>query len=129
MHLRHDGDGAVRGALDHPHLPEGDGAVHLLARDVAAQVGELLAAAGAGHRDPVHVPVDVELGVVDPDRVVEVQHGVVQFPPEDGHALRPGGELRLEGLEVVPARDRRDVEDDQPADVQELGGCLEIEER
>ena len=77
--------------------------------------------------DAMDVPVDVEVRVVDPYRVIEVPGGVVELAPESGHGAHPAGELGLEALEVVAARNGRGVELEQRDDVQHLLRCFEVQ--
>jgi len=128
VHLRHHGDGTVLEAFDHPHLPQRPGAVEGNARDVAAQLGQFVAAAGGGECDAMAVPVDVEVGVLDPHGVVEVELRVLQLAPERGNRFGARAELRLELGERVATRNRRHVENDDSADVEELRRRFEVEE-
>src|SRR5690606_12831447 len=70
VHLRDDGDPAVVETVDEPHLPQWPGAIQGLRGDVSAQLRELGPAARGGYADVVDVPVEVEVVVVDPDRMV-----------------------------------------------------------
>ena len=69
--------------LDDPDLPQRLGAVELAAGDVAGQVGQLPQAARAGDGGAPDVVVDVEVGVVDPDRVAQPEGDLDQPPAED----------------------------------------------
>ena len=96
VHLRDRRDVAVLQALDDVHLPQRTGPVERTARDVADELRELLLAAGSGTTDPADVVVEVELGVLDPHRVVQVERDGRELAPE---RLRPGaGGLRMTSL-------------------------------
>ncbi len=128
VHLGEDRDLARLEALDHHELPQRTRPVQRDAGHVAAQVGQLALTAGRGQRHPVHVPVDVEVVVVDPDRVVDAERHLLELAVEHRHAVDPPLELVLELAEVVAARDRRGVEHDHAADVQQLRRALQVEE-
>jgi hypothetical protein len=90
VHFRHDGDVAAFEAFDDPHLPQRTRAVQRLAGDVAAEVGEFLATAGSRNRNPMDMSVDVEIGIVDPDWMVEIQPRIGELTAENGNTARPG---------------------------------------
>ena len=59
--------------LDQPQLPERLRAVELLGEDPRGEVAQLLLGAGRRQRGLAHVVVEVEVGVVDPDRAALVE--------------------------------------------------------
>ena len=81
-------------ALDHPHLPQRAGAVERETGEVAGQLGELGVPARRRQCQPVHVPLDVELGVPHPDRVVEPQRHPAQLAREVRDVADPGLDAR-----------------------------------
>ena len=103
-------------------------AVELLAGDVRGEFGQLGAVAGRGHADPVHMVVEVEFLVLDPHRMAEIPERIVQFAAERRNHQHALGEALLELPERVAAGNGRTVEGHQPADVQNLGGRLQVEE-
>ena len=115
-------------ALDHPHLPQRAGAVERQAGEVPGQLDQLVVPAGLRQREPVHVPVDVEVLVLDPDRVVELERDLAQLARERGHVVHPGVDLVAEGVERVRLRHRARIQHDQPAHVHELLGGLQVQE-
>ncbi len=128
MHLGEDRDLAVGEALDDVHLPERTRPVQRDAGEVAGHLGQLAVAAGRRHGHAVHVPVDVELVVGDPDREVDATRNRLELAVEHRDALDPVGELLLERLEVIAAGDGRWIDGDDPAHVHELRAALEVEE-
>jgi len=114
--------------LDHPHLPQRAAAVQLQRGDVPADLGQLDAAARARQPDPVHVPVDVEIRVLDPYRVVEVERRVGQLLAELRHGRDALAEHLPHLVEAVAARNGGGVEFQHRAHVQGLLGGLQIEE-
>src|SRR5438445_500865 len=78
-------------------------------------IRRLPGAAGRRHRDATHVTADVEVGVVDPDRPVEVERDVLQLPTELRGLVDP---LRRAGHDLIEgeAASRR-VEDREATDV------------
>ena len=63
---------------------------------------EFRLATGGGHVNPVDVPVDVEVGVAHPERVVEVEGRGLQSVGEIGHQVPAGGDERLQaGNELI----------------------------
>ena len=65
-------------ALDQVHLPERVVAVQAALEDPRGLLGELAQVAGRGQRELAHVVVEVDLGLLGPERVVEAE----------GHARR-----------------------------------------
>ena len=128
VHLREADDLVVVVPLDDPHLPQRPGPVQRQRGEVRGQGGELAVAAGLREGQPVHVALDVELLVPDPDRVVEAERHPTQLAGERRDVLDPSVDLRLHQLEGVRRRHGARVEHDQAAHVHQLGGRLEVEE-
>ena len=80
-------------ALDHPELPERAASVEALGEDPAREALQLAPVAGLGERRVPHVEVDLEVVVVDPDRMAL-----------DGHV---GEALAVARDQVRAARRRR----------------------
>ena len=83
---------------------------------------------GSGHGGQPHVVVDVEVGVVHPDRVAQAERHLDQPAPEDRGAGDAGGDRLLHPLEGVAARDGRRVEDQGHGHVHVEARGLEVEE-
>jgi hypothetical protein len=84
--------------------------------------------AGCGYGEPVQVPVDVEVGVLDPDRVVDPERHRAELAVEGRERADPSVEVVAEPLERVAVRHRGRVEQQQAADVHQLRRALEVEE-
>ncbi len=91
VHLDDEGDLPVLELFDDPHLPQRAVPVQLAADDVGREVGQLAHASGRGQRRPPQVVVDVELGVVHPDREAQA-HGHLDEPALEHR--EPGGSGR-----------------------------------
>jgi hypothetical protein len=128
VHLGDHPDPAALEPLGQPHLPQGAAAVELAARHVGGEVAQLADAAGGGERGPPHVQVDVEVGVVEPDRVVEVERHWREPPAELGDEVHPLPQEVLHLLERVAARHRGGVEDHERRHVHVVGRRLPVEE-
>ena len=84
MHLRHDRQPATcvrvrvgaRDVLDDPHLPQRATAIQWQRGDVTADLRQFLAAARRRKADAVQVPVDVEVFVLNPHRMVRIESAV-----------------------------------------------------
>lgn len=124
----HHGHAAAGEALDDPHLPQRQAVVEPQTGEVSAQPLELCAVPGCRQADPVHVPGDVELGVLGPHREIEVERSVDDLLPQLRYRPQPYREGVTEGLEAVAAGDRRRVELQNREDLQMLGCGLEGDE-
>ena len=82
VHLRDQRDLAGREPLDEPQLPQRPAAVEQLGADLADQRAERVQVARRRQRDAVQVRVEVDVGVVDPVRVVHVQRHLHEPPLE-----------------------------------------------
>jgi hypothetical protein len=127
--LREHRDVAVLHALDHPHLPERTGAVERDGGEPAHERGQLLAVAGRGQRGGPDVVVEVEVRVLDPQRVVQAEGHLGQPPPERRGQVEPLAVDLLDPVEVDGAVGLRRVEDHQARDVHVRRRRLEVEER
>ena len=117
---------AVAGqALDQPQLPERLRAVELLGEDPRRQVAQLLVGTGRRQRGLADVVVEVEVGVVDPDRPPLGEGDEAQFLAESRHQVQARGDVIAEFL---VAR-RLAAEDRGRGDVHMGAGALQVEER
>ena len=128
MGLGDRGDVAVLEALDHVHLPQRAAAVERSAEDVGRELGQLGGAAGSRQGRPSHVVVDVEVGVLDPQRVVELERDLDEAPPERRQQVEPALDELDHLLEGVAAGDGGRVEDGRRRHVHVDRRRLEIEE-
>ena len=104
VHLGEDGEAVVGQALDDVALPQRPAPVERTADDAGHELGDLLVAPGRRHRGVAHVEVEVEVGVVDPVRVVEVERARCAGA---GAAARGGaGAARSGGATTTAARSR-----------------------
>ena len=83
---------------------------------------------GDGQADAVQMPVDVEVLVLHPHRVVEVEPVVGELLAELRHRLDPQGEFVAQPVEGVAAGHRRGVELQDRAHMQWLCGGFEVQE-
>jgi hypothetical protein len=124
--LRDDCESVSRHALDQVHLPERSVAVERTALDARHELVQLGIGARARERRPAHVVGEVEVFVVDPDRV-----GQPARHPAYALAI-----TRYEGDAVTDQVDQALVvesrlgclEDGYPADVHRCRRLLEVEE-
>ncbi|GAA3182737.1 hypothetical protein GCM10020255_077580 [Rhodococcus baikonurensis] len=116
--FRHDGDLPVGEALDDPHLPQRAGPIQRLAGDVSGKFRQFRVRSRRGYRGPMAMPLDVEIVVVDPDRVVEIEARIFEFAPEGRHGGHPRVQLAEELPVVVAARNGCRVEQDKSTNVQ-----------
>jgi hypothetical protein len=120
-------DAAAGQPFDVVRAPERHAAVEARAHHVADEVGQLRVVARARQRAMAHVVLDVELGVLDPVRQVEVQGRLHQATPEHRQQVQPALDQAAHGVEAEILRATR-VEDGQAADVHRHGVGLEVQE-
>ena len=84
MALADDREAVAVEALDQPELPERLAAIELLGEDPRCQVAQLLLRAGSRQRGLPDVVVEVEVGVVDPDRAALAEGDEAQLLAEAG---------------------------------------------
>ena len=89
MHLRDDGDAALGHVLDDPHLPQRPVAVERTSGDVAHDLGQLVHRARRRRADAMEMVVEIELRVLDPHGVVEVERDRNQPPAERLEQVEP----------------------------------------
>ena len=120
-------EAAALEAFDEVHLPQRTVAVQRPGLDPRAELAQLLVRAWAGKCGTAHVVGDVEVGIVDPDRIGEVTGYETYFLP----VARNERDSFLDQVDqplVVEAIGRQ-LEDSQPADVHGRGTSFEVEER
>jgi hypothetical protein len=74
-------------ALHHPHLPQWFAAVQGLGGDATADFGQFALPATRRQADAFQMPLDVEVGVLHPDRVVQIESAICQLCPQLGQRL------------------------------------------
>jgi hypothetical protein len=82
--LEHERDPSLGQSLDHPQLPQWTCAIQRLRGEACHQIGEDPLRAGSPCDLPVDVPANVEIGVVDPDRMIETDRHLDQSASEGG---------------------------------------------
>ena len=100
-------------------------AVELLGEDPRRKVAQLLLGARRRQRRAPHVVVEVEEGVVDPDRPALVEGDGAQLLAEAGDEVQ----ARLDLVAELLVGGRLAVEDDHRGDVHVGAGALHVEER
>ena len=116
VHLGHHRQAAVavaigaRHAFDDPHLPQRPAAVQRQRRDMAADLREFGPAARRRQPDAMQMAVDLEVVVIHPDRMVEVQRTVGELFAELRHRLDAERQRVAQPVEGVAARHRRRVQ-------------------
>ena len=116
--LREHRDAAALEALDDVHLPQRARAVQRPCVDPRDLLGELMVIARRGQGQFAHVVLEVEVGILDPVRVIEAERNQREPPAERrqqmqalqqhrGHALRGQDTARCRGR--VVDRQARDM--------------------
>ena len=129
MHLGIEPDLVVLHALEDIELPERPGAVEELGMhpaDDALQRGAVIRRRQAAAED---VTVDVELVVLDPGRMIDVERRLFQTRFEDRRDVQPRGDHRLEVLEEVAVVVLRQAEDRHAADMHRHLRRFQIQKR
>ena len=109
--LGHQGDVSVLEPLDHMELPQGPAPVERVRCQVPDQRHQLGLPPRTGKPHPADVEVDIELGVVDHQRVLEPE-GHLEHPlPERGHQMDPIGDRVTDPPEAHPTGHLGGIED------------------
>ena len=116
------------GAFEHPHLPQRSTAINGQAAQRSAHLGEFSRPTGLPQCDAVHVTRDVEVGVANPGRMVEIEDSCRQLLLKRGHRKHPHAQFVEESLIAVTAGNRRGVEFQYGENLHGLVVGLEIEE-
>ena len=127
VHLGDDTDVAVGQALHDVELPERAAPVERGAGDLRGHLGQLPMPAGARGSDATDVVVEVEVRILDPDRVVQAERHRHDAAPERRHQVQPRLDEVLDRLEVVAALHRRRIEDRGHGDVHVHARRLEVQ--
>ncbi len=110
--------------LDQPQLPERLGAVELLGEDPRREVAQLLFGARRRQRAAAHVVIEVEEGVVDPDRPALLEGDEAQLLAEARDEVQP----RLDLVAELFMGRRAALEEDRRGDMHVRPGPLHMEE-
>ncbi len=127
VNLGDDGDPPVGEPLDDDELPQRTGPVERPGLEPGDELGELGVRPRPGQRGAADVVADVEVLVVDPDRVREPGRDPADPLPVPGDERDAGGDVLDEAVEVKAAGRR--LEDHDAADVHRRRRLLEVEER
>ena len=100
-------------ALDEPHLPQRLGAVERLRVDPRGERAQLRLRAGRRQRGVAHVVLEVEAGVVDPQRTAGLDGREGELLAEARDEVEP----RADVVREVVVGGRRSLEDHHRADV------------
>ncbi len=82
MDLGEHGDVTVLQTFDGPALPQRPVAIEMDLHQVTGELGELLGAARLRYGDVAQVVVEVEVGVFDPQRMVQPHRDLGETAPE-----------------------------------------------
>ena len=127
MHLGDDAHVPALEALDDPQLPERAAAVERAPGDLGRELGELVGAAGGRERRPPDVVVEVEVGILDPHRVMHAERDLDYAAAERLEARQALGDELPHRLDGEAAGDVGGVEDHRRHDVHVRRGGLERE--
>ena len=128
VHLGDDTDAVLLEPLDHPDLPERFAAVQGHRCDAGGHICQLSSSSWFRCVDAVDVEVEVEVGVLDPNGVVEVERHGHQATPEGGNQVHALCDEPADGVEGVPAGHGVGVEDRRHGHVHVGIGGLEVGE-
>ncbi len=129
MHLGIEPDLVVLHALEDVELPERTGAVEQLGMhpsDDPLQRGAVVRRRKAAAED---MAVDIELVVLDPGGMVDVEGRLFQAGLQDRRDVQPRGDHRLEVLEEVALVVVRQAEDRHAPDMHRHLGRFQIQKR
>ena len=82
-------DEAVLETLDDVHLPERTAAVERPRHHLGAEAGQLVEVARCRQGDAPHVMLELEVGILDPQRVVQPHRDLDQAPAEWRREVQP----------------------------------------
>ena len=122
--LADDREAVALEALDEPQLPERLRAVELLGEDPRGEVAQLLLGAGRRQGGLADVVIEVQVGVVDPDRAPLAERDEAELLAK----ARDEVEARLDVVAELVVGRRRAVEDDRRGDVHVGAAALHMEE-
>ncbi len=110
--------GPVLDPVDEVHLPQRPAAVEPALEDPRPLLGELAQVAGRGQRDLADVVVEVDVRLLDPERVVEAERDLDEAPAERREQVQALAQHRAQAADGDDAAGRgRGVVHGQAADV------------
>ena len=127
VHLGVKTDPPVGHALDHIELPQRPAAVEQAGVQTGAQRLHLRHGAGLRQHGAAHVVVEVDVVVVDPDRVGQVKRHQCQLAGEHRRQVHAAGDMGLDRIEPVVHRSGRRLEQRQAADMHRHLGTFEVQ--
>ena len=108
----------VLDAVDEVHLPQRAAAIEPALEDARALLGQLAQVARSGQRDLADVVVEVDVRLLDPERVVEAERDLDQAPAERRQQVQALAQHRAQAADGDDAAGRgRGVVHGQAADV------------
>ena len=126
--LGEDAEEPVGHPLDHIRLPERASAVERSSDDARHDLRQLVVASGRRHRRVADVEVEVEVGVLDPERVVQVEGHLDQPAPQRLEEVEAFGDHRLPRRKRLVGIVGGPFVDRQAGDMAELRRRLHVEE-
>jgi hypothetical protein len=125
--LRDERDVAVLQPLERPYLPQRTVALQLRARDRADQRVHLAGAAGRRNAGTLQMPVEVEVRVFDPHRMVDAARYLYDATTERWKQMQSLGELFAESFEGIAALHVHRIDNAYLQRVHVERRCLHIE--
>ena len=125
VRLGQDGPAVVLESLDDPDLPEGLRPIELLGHDPPDELAQLGLAARCRQRGVAQVVLDVEVGIVHPDRPAELEGDEAHLLAVARHQV----ELGLDHVDHVGERRLGPLEDRHRGDVHVGDVVLDVQER
>ena len=128
VHLRDESHLAVVESFDEREVPQRSRTVEGDAGDVGDDLGDLSHRAGRACRDTVDVRLEVEVGILDPHGMAQIERDRHESATERFEQVHPVGQ-HLEQALVREALAGTRVEDERSHDVGQLRWRLHVEER
>jgi len=123
MQLEHHGEPAVGQAIDEMNFPQRTAAVQRSARDVADDLIQLPPTAGTGHADAAQVVVELDLAILQPHRMVQLEWHLYELVPQGIQQRQPPPYPVAEYLEVEVTIEVGGIDDDDLESVgRDIGG-------
>ncbi len=120
---------AVLESLDDPCLPQRAVTGQLAARDIGDERRELRFTARCRQCGAAEVEIEIEVGILDPDRVVQPERHFDDATPQRPDQVEPRRHDLADALVGEPARRGRRIDDRDAHDVHVGRWCLQREER
>ena len=115
--------------FDHPHFPQRMGPVERTSDEASHQFTKLLVVAGRCDGGFAHVEVEIEIGVVDPVRMIESERDRDEFAAQNGQHMEPlSDRLHQRCIKLARRPILVDCVHGKGGNVSELPGRLDTEE-